>query len=123
MTQDWNISSITRYDNNQNLPTIKVNGFNPRVQYMCIESIITKTTLINALNYNRNYHEGYNISIVNPDEVYIINTIIYDNINEYTNMSNQNYSAIYEEKYLNETYYMGLPMIVFSQWRGSLITE
>ena len=123
MTQDWNISRITRDDNNQNLPMITVKGFNPRIQYQCIKSTITKTTFSDALRYNRDYNEGHNISVINLNEVYIIDTIIYDSINEYIDMSNQNYSAIYEEKYFNQDYYMGLPMIVFSQWRGSLITE
>ena len=123
MTHDWNISQVTQYDNDQNLSTIKVKGFNPRFKYQCVISTITRTTLANALHYNHNYNDGYNISVLNPNEVYIIDTTMYDNINEYTDMSKQNYASIYDEKYFNEDYYMGLPMIVFSQWRGSLITE
>jgi hypothetical protein len=122
MTYDWNVSSVVYSHDNHNQPTIKIKGFDPNKRNSCFESKITKTTLANAL-LNPNYNEGYNISVVNPNEVYVIHIGFYSHVNEYMDMNSNNYVSIYESKYLDENFYMGLPSHVFSQWRGSMITK
>lgn len=115
----WNISTVEK-----NLDTLTINGFreNSKCEYMKCK--ITKTNLKDALqNYNGDYHEGYGLSIVNPDLVYIIDVTFYPSIINECLMKNKPYVSAEEVKYFDGEYYMGLPTTTFLLWKSMINTD
>ena len=119
----WNISSV---DHDGDFTTIT--GFSPQLQNSCIRVIITKTTLEDALNIqgqrmNGNYHEGYALTIINPDEVYIIDIDMYQHINHYMDMQNRQFVHIDNAiNYFGNNPYMGLHKLVYMNLMGMMKT-
>ena len=73
---NWNITNVEK-ENNNDYDVINIIGFSPDYNNKCFHSSITKTTLKQALNIKEKlnisyYHEGYGLSIVNENLVYII---------------------------------------------------
>jgi len=116
----WNISNVQPFNYNQIEPTLKISGFNPNRQYSCFSSNIIKTTLNNAMSPNNimYYHEGHYLSIVTPDEVYIVTIDIFEDPNMYDDMVDDPHVSIDQNQYFNTEIYMGLPLLVFGQWKG-----
>lgn len=110
----WNISSV---QHNGDLSTIM--GFSPVNHDSCIRVIITRTTLNDALNiegqrFYGNYHEGYAITVINPDEVYIIDIDMYNHVNDYLDMQNGQFIPINNAiNFFDDYLYMGLNRLVF----------
>lgn len=116
----WNISSVIH-----DLDTITITGYCSNDIGTVLNCTITKTTLQNALNeFNHNYNEGHALSIVNPDLVYIID-VMFDihKYNTYDNMKNRPFEPADNLKYFDGEYYMGLPAIVFMQWKSMISIE
>ena len=118
----WNISRVYNDDDDQNRPILIVEGFNDTTN-QCLRSTIRKTTLADVLQYSFNYNEHYSISIINPNEVYEIIIYFDTHINKYMDMQSKPYVPITEHRYFDGPWYMGLPMIVFGQWRGVVTVD
>lgn len=127
---NWNISNIETINNN-GYEEIIINGFSPVEKNYCLKTIITKTTLEDALDskndkYKLNktdYHEGYGLSIVNKNLVYIIDIDLYENQIEYNNMKNKPFIPLDETISSNNKYYMDLPITTYLMWKGMVTTE
>ena len=116
----WHISSVQPFNYNQIMPTLQISGFNSDHPHSCFSSTITRTTLNNVMSPNNimYYHEGYYLSIVSPNEVYIVNINMFEDQNKYSDMVDEPYVSINQDQYFDNEVYMGLPMLVFGQWRG-----
>jgi hypothetical protein len=129
--QHWNISSVDRSVNQDNLEEITIYGFSPNDIDLCIKSVITKTTLDNALDpkYDEfkndgHYHEGYAISIINRNLVYIIDVKIFVDVDLYIQLQDKPSVPYTSPRYFNDQeFYMGLPVVTFAQWSGMLCTD
>ena len=117
----WFITSVSQTFDYQNQPILVIEGFNSKIKNLCLKSIIKKTNLTDALSYQHNFNEHYSISVINPNEVYTIQIDYIDNNNIYHDMQQAPFVSIENKKYFNGPFYMGLPMIVFGQWRGSVL--
>jgi len=126
----WNISEVKANTNN-NFEELIIIGFNPDKKNECLKSIITKTTLEEALDdkYNkhninlRDFHEGFGISVVNRDLVYIIDITFYSDEMAYNLMKECPYIHVDEHKYSDDKYYMGLPHTTFLMWKSMIKTD
>jgi hypothetical protein len=116
---EWNISSVKNVNN-----MIIIRGFNPNNPGSCLKSIITKSTLIDAFNSNidGDFNEGFGLSVINQNTVYIITVQIFDDNNIYLNMQNKLSISSTEPKYFDGDFYMGLPALTFAQWHGMIST-
>ena len=117
----WFITDVSHFLDNENLLNIVIHGFNTNVKDQCLKSIIKKTTLEKALTYEHNFNEHYSISVINPNEVYTITILFMDHRNTYIDMKEMPSESINKNRYFNGPYYMGLPMVVFAQWRGTVL--
>jgi len=117
----WNITSVKITENNQH---IEVEGYSLDDENMYFISKIKRITLNEIFNINHNFHEGYAISMVNPLEIYIIDLRFEKNNQNYNNILRNNISVSADKtRYFDHPAYMGLPPIVFMQWKGMLNTE
>ena len=114
----WNISSIVWTDNGNRL-TIK--GFRNNTPVTMVTTIV-KTNIFAALANQTRYHEGTSLSVITPDEVYVIDILIDSDPDEVEKMRNNSYVSS-EELIFNGSPYMGLPLLVFSQWKGLINTD
>jgi hypothetical protein len=116
---EWNISSVKNVNN-----MIIISGFNPNQHGSCLKSVITKSTLIDAINSNINgdFNEGFGLSVINQNTVYIISVQMFNDNNMYLNMQNKLSISSTESKYFDEDIYMGLPLLTFAQWHGMIST-
>jgi hypothetical protein len=116
---EWNISSVKRINN-----MIIINGFNPNQSGSCLKSVITTSTIIDALNSNINgdFNEGFGLSVINENTVYIISVRMFTDNIMYLNMQNKLSVSSTEPKYFDEDIYMGLPALTFAQWHGMIST-
>ena len=119
----WFITSVNQTVDNQNREILVIEGFNSTVKDQCLKSIITKTNLIDALTYEHDFNEHYSISIVNPNEVYTIIIDFINNRNIYYDLKDTPSVSINKSQYFNGPIHMGLPMIVFGQWQGSVLVK
>lgn len=117
----WNITSVKITDNNQH---VEVEGYSLDDDITYFSSTIKRITFIEIININSNFHEGYAISMVNPLEIYIIELGFEKNNQNYNNILRNNISVSADKtRYFDHPAYMGLPPIVFMQWKGMLNTE
>lgn len=116
---EWNISSVKNVNN-----MIIIRGFNPNQHGSCLKSVITKSTLIDALNSNINgdFDEGFGLSVINQNTAYIITVRMFTNNNMYLNMQNKLSVPSTNAMYFGEDFYMGLPALTFAQWHGMIST-
>jgi hypothetical protein len=126
----WNISQVKSVTNN-NFEELIIIGFNPDKKNECLKSTITKTTLEDALDdkYNKHkknqkdFHEGFGLSVVNRDLVYIIDVTFYTDEITYDLMKESPFIPVDEHKYSDGKYYLGLPHITFLMWKSMLKTN
>ena len=126
----WNISEVKANTNN-NFEELIIIGFNPEKKNECLKSIITKTTLEEALDdkYNKykinlkDFHEGFGISVVNRDLVYIIDVTFYSDEMAYNLMKESPSIHVDEHKYSDGKYYLGLPHTTFLMWKSMIKTD
>jgi len=116
---EWNLTYVEKQAN-PDILTIK--GYDESSFGTCIISTITKTNLKDALAIMDTFDEGYALSIINPDEVYIIDISIYIDKELYQIMCKQPSVHSNDDKYFNFDYYMELPFLVFCQWKGMIST-
>lgn len=120
----WNITNVVRNIVNGLVSTITIDGYSTDNNNTYFTCLITRTTLDNALNIAHDYHEGYSLAVVNPDEVYIIDILISDNdADQNMNLRNMPFVSADELAYFNNPLYMGLPPAVFAQWKGLMNTN
>ena len=122
----WNICNITDSIDDDRNDIFVIHGISPTTQDLCLSSIITKTTLADAMSskydkykYKNNYHEGYGLSVVNSELVYILDIEFHKNKNLYEEMSEKVQipaTCIDYKEYLN------LPALVYAQWIGMICT-
>ena len=119
----WNISSV-----NFEGDFTTITGFSPVNRNSCIEVIITKSTLEEALKiegqrFNGMYHEGYALTIIHPGEVYIIDIKMYHHDNDYTDMQNKPFVHIDNAiNFFDNNLYMGLNRLVYMNLMGLMRT-
>ena len=115
----WNISSVEELNDK-----IIISGFNPNDPRKCLKSVITKSTLIDALNSNigRDFNESFGLSIINEKTVYIITIQMFDDNNMYLDMQNKLSVPSTNITYFEKDIYMGLPALTFAQWHGMIST-
>ena len=115
----WNISSVKNINN-----LIIIRGFNPNQPGSCLKSIITKSTLIDAINSNihGDFNEGFGLSVINENTVYIISVQMFTDNTMYLNMQNKLSVPSTNAKYFDGDFYMGLPALTFAQWHGMIST-
>ena len=116
----WNITSVKITDDNQH---VDIEGYSLDDDDTYFSSKIKRTTLLNELNINCNFHEGYAISMVNPLEIYIIELEFEKNKVHYNMLRNSISVSADKTIYFDHPAYMGLPLIVFMQWKGMLNTD
>jgi hypothetical protein len=129
--QAWNISSVDKSVNQDNLEEITIYGFSPSDVDLCIKSVITTTTLDDIFNpkYDEfknagDYHEGYAISIINKDLVYILDVKIFVDVDLYIQLQDKPSVPYTSPRYFNDKeFYMGLPVVTFALWSGMLCTD
>ena len=115
----WNISSVEG-----DLNELVIIGFSAEDSNTCFRSTITLTSLDQEKdNYFGDYSEHCAISVVNPNQVYRIEVGFYNDHGLNLQLNGQPYDSADRKKYLNSPVYMGLPFIVFAQWKGMLTTD
>jgi hypothetical protein len=115
----WNISSFVWTDNNNRL-TIK--GFRNNNTPIKMVTTIVKTNIFTAFANQRRYHEGTSLSVISPEDVYVIDSLMDSDPDGVKEMRNNSYVSA-EELFFNEIPYMGLPLLVFSNWKGLINTD
>jgi len=127
---DWNISQVKAITNN-NFEELIIIGFNSNRKNECLKSTITKTTLEEALDnkYNkykinlRDFHEGFGLSVVNQNLVYIIDVTFYIDEMTYEMLKESPSISVDEHKYSDGKFYMDLPLTTFLMWKSMLKTN
>ena len=115
----WNVSSVEG-----DLNELVIVGFSAENNNACFRSTITLTSLDHEKdNFVGNYDEGSAISVVNPNQVYRIELRFYNDAGLNQQLNKQPYVSSDDAKYMNSPLYMGLPCIVFAQWKGMLTTD
>ena len=109
----WNVTSVEK-----NLETLTIIGFCSDKTNLVMTCKIIKTTLKEEFDsFTKDYNEGNALSIVNPNLVYKIDILFETDKIMYDILKNNPYISADETKFFDDDYYMGLPTIVFIQWR------
>jgi hypothetical protein len=78
---------------------------------------------IEGQRLNGMYHEGYALTIIDPGEVYIIDTHMYHDDNNYADMQNKPFVHIDNAiNYFDNYPYMGLNRLVYMNLMGMIRT-
>jgi hypothetical protein len=118
----WNISKVTKEFNDIGQEVLIIDGFRNKNEILRCK--ITKTNLLIEMeNYTYNYDESCAISVVNSGLVYRIEVGMGIHEGKVINMKQDPFVSAEEIKYFDGEEYMGLPKIVFGQWKGMINTN
>jgi len=114
----WNITTVV-WDNN----TLIIEGYNSNPNdNRLLKTTIEKTDIFTAFSKQRIFHEGTSLSVINPEEVYIMDILCDKDDNAVKRIINKPYVSA-EELFFNGKPYMGLPLMVFAHWKGLINTD
>ena len=126
----WNVSQIHFQRNVIYEPKILITGFSQENENQVFDASIERTTLDQALSEKNNiykvngdYHEGYGLSVVSPDEVYIIHITFFQDMFRYHAMKQLPFCDMKENKYFDQDFYMSLPLTTFLMWKSMMQSD
>jgi hypothetical protein len=114
----WNITTVV-WNNN----TLLIEGYNSNPNdNRLLKTTIEKTDIFTAFNKQRIFHDGTSLSVVKPEEVYVMDILCDKDENAVKRIINKPYVSA-EELFFNNVAYMGLPLMVFAHWKGLINTD